>query len=98
MITRGVVVNSLKANVGKGEAPVVAMQHSFESLIQSNPESSTYDDKEEILNAIMFFAAETFGEVYGYREFDLIMGRAFPTTETLERIRAEEGKNLYDNP
>ncbi|MEM9214016.1 MAG: hypothetical protein AAGD25_06675 [Cyanobacteria bacterium P01_F01_bin.150] len=56
----------------------------------------TWEQKTQLLNGIFFYATQLFEITYGYKEFDLVMGRTFPTSETYRMLTEEEGRNLYE--
>jgi len=96
MIDKDSVTASLKNNLGAGKDDLTSIQHTFLEMIKAHPDDWNYENKKLVLNGILAFAGEIFGKIYGYREFDLVMGRAFPNAETFRGISEEEGCNIYE--
>lgn len=97
MITRDLINTELEAAILSGRDPLNVVQRVFESLVaRCNVED--VEDKAEMLNAILHYAYETLktDELLGYQPFDLIMSRAFPTSETLRFIEEQEGHNIFE--
>lgn len=97
MIDKSAVMTSLRNNLEQGKDELTAIQHTFQQLIDNHPDEWDYESKKLVLNGVLAFAGNFFGQTYGYKEFDLVMGRTYPNAETLRGISEEEGRNLYDD-
>ena len=96
MITKDKITNLLKAEIGKGREILVAVQYCLTELCQTY-KVSDWEERSQILNAILYYAREFSNEDYGYKEFDLVMSRTFPNTETFRNIQEQEGKNIFSD-
>lgn len=94
MITKEKITQSIRGYISAGQDELSSIQSCLSALCDEYS-LKEFSDREQLLHAIFAYAREIFGSDYGFEQFDLIMGRAFPTSETLRNISEKEGRNLY---
>jgi len=94
MITKEKINALLSQQILAGRDEIGSIQGVFEQ-ITSEYAIQGVSEKSEILHGIMFFANELFGNEFGYKQFDLVLSRSCPTSETMRFIEEQEGKNIW---
>ena len=94
MITKSLILHLLQESLLSGRDHLGSAQKTLESITQKYSITSA-DERGFILHGILSIAEELFHETYGFKEFDLILSRAFPTVGTLRFIQEQEGDNVW---